>query len=217
MQRVFDRVQNVPGVQSAGASVFAPMTFTPETTFEIEGRPAKATDAPSALYYPVTPNFFHTMKIAILRGRYFTMHDTASSPWVMIVNETMARRFWPNEDPIGKQVKVDLSPEDQPREIIAVVHDIPSNPQQKTQQPAIYVPFFQAGPHSIGPMAFLRFQLTFVLRTQGEPMSLLPALRSTVAEIDPNRPLGIPRTVENHLAEQVQYPKWRPWRASSWR
>jgi putative ABC transport system permease protein len=126
----------------------------------------------------------------------------------MIVNETMARRYWPNEDPIGKHVKVDLSPEDQPREVIAVVHDVPSNPQQRTQEPAIYVPFFQAGPHTIGPMSSLRFQLTFVLRADGDPMRLVPALRSAVAEIDPNRPLGDPRTMEDRLAEEVQYPRY---------
>jgi putative ABC transport system permease protein len=208
LQRVFERVQSMRGVQSAGAMVFAPMTFTPETQFTIEGRPVQLTDAPSALYYPVTPNFFHTMKTPLLRGRDFTVHDTANSPWVAIVSETLARRYWPNEDPIGKHLKVDLSPEDQPREIVAVVHDTPSNPQQKTQQPAIYVPFFQAGPHAIGPMSFLRFQLTFVVRTQGDPMSMLPAMRSAVAEIDPNLPLGTPRTMENNLAEQVQYPRY---------
>jgi putative ABC transport system permease protein len=208
LQRVFERVQSVPGVQSAAASVFPPMTFAPETPFEIMGRPAQATDAPSAGYYPVTPNFFQTMKIPMLRGRDFTMHDTANAPWVRIVNETMVRRFWSNENPIGKHVRIDLSPEDQPREIVAVVHDTPSNPQQKAQQPAIYVPFFQTGPHSIGTMNFLRFHLTFLLRTPGDPMSLLPALRRAVAEIDPNRPLGNPRTLEAHLAEQLQYPRY---------
>jgi putative ABC transport system permease protein len=208
LQRVFERLKDVPGVQSAAATVFAPLTGAPETTFEIEGRPTPATDAPSALYYSATPNFFQTMKIAMLRGRDFTMHDTGNAPWVAIINETMARRFWPNEDALGKHIKVDLSPEDQPREIIAVVHDTPGNPQQRTQRPAIYVPFFQAGPHSIGPRAFLRFQLTFVLRTERDPMSLLPALRRAVAEIDSTRPLGNPGTVEDRLAEQVQYPRY---------
>jgi putative ABC transport system permease protein len=127
---------------------------------------------------------------------------------VAIINQTMARRFWPNEDPIGKHIRVDLSPEDQPRQIIAVVHDTPSNPQQRTQQPAIFVPFFQSGPQSIGPMVFLRFHLAFVLRTQGDPMRLLPAMRHAVAEIDPNIPLGDPRTEESQLAEQVQYPRY---------
>jgi putative ABC transport system permease protein len=208
LQRVFERVQSVPGVQSAAASVFPPMTFAPETQFEIIGQQVQGADAPSAVYYPVTPNFFQTMKTPMLRGRDFTMQDTASTPWVMIVNETMARRFWPNDDPVGKRVKVDLSPEDRPREIIAVVHDMPSNPQQKAQQPAIYVPFFQTGPNSIGTMNFLRFQLTFLLRTGGDPVSLLPALRQAVAEIDRNRPLGDPRTLESYLGEQLQYPRY---------
>jgi putative ABC transport system permease protein len=89
-----------------------------------------------------------------------------------------------------------------------VVHDTPSNPQQKSQQPAIYVPFFQTVPNTIGTMNFLRFQLTFLLRTQGDPMSLLPGLRQAVGEIDPNRPLGDPRTLESYLAEQLQYPRY---------
>ncbi|HTR37594.1 MAG TPA: ABC transporter permease [Bryobacteraceae bacterium] len=208
LRRVFERVQSVPGVESVGASVLPPLTYAPETPFEITGRPTAASDAPSAVYYPVTPNFFKTMKIAMLRGRDFTMHDTASAPWVMIINETMAHRYWPDEDPIGKRVKVDLSPEDQPREIIAVVHDTPSNPKQKLELPAIYVPFFQTGPNSIGPMNFLRFRLTFLVRAAGDPMRLLPALRRAVAEIDPNRPVGDPRTLESHLAEELQYPRY---------
>jgi putative ABC transport system permease protein len=208
LQRVFERVQSVPGVESAGAVVFPPLTGSAEATFSIEGRPAQDTDAPSAVYYPVTPNFFHTMKIAMLRGRDFTMRDTTNAPWVMIVNETMARRFWPHEDAIGKHVKLDISPEEQPREIVAVVHDTPSDPQQRTQQPAIYVPFFQAASHSIGPFGFLRFQLTFVVRTPGDPMSLVPALRRAVAEVDPNRALSNPRTVEEHLSDQFQYPRY---------
>ncbi len=207
-QRVLERVQSMPGVLSAGASADPPITFAPDMNFEIEGRPTQAADQPSALYYPVTPNFFQTMKISMRRGRDFTMRDNASSQWVMIVNETMARRYWPNQDPIGQHVKLDLSPEDMPREIIAIVHDTPSNPQQRTQQPAMYVPFFQAGPHTAGPYAFARTRLTFLLRTQGDPMRLLPAVQHAVAEIDPNRPLGEPRTLESHLAEQMQYPRY---------
>jgi len=208
LQRVYERLKSVPGVQSVGAAVLPPMTYGPETPFEIIGRPTNTADAPSAVYYPVTPDFFQTMKTPLLRGRDFTLHDNAASSWVAIVNETMARRFWPNEDAIGKHIRVDLSPEDRPREIIAVVHDTPSNPRQKTQLPAIYVPFFQTGAHTIGPMNFIRFQLTFLLRTNGDPMSVLPAARRAVAEIDPNRPLGDPRTLESHLAEQLQYPRY---------
>ncbi len=207
-QRVFERLQTVPGVKSAAATPYPPMTSVPDMPFEIEGRPAPDGNLPSALYYMVTPDFFQTMKIAVKRGRDFTMRDTANSSWVMIVNETMARRFWPNENPIGKRVKIDLSPDDPSREVIAVVHDMPGNPQQKTQQPAIFVPFFQAGPRTAGPMVFSRMRLTFILRTQGDPMHMLPAVQHAVTEIDPNRSLGNPRTLESRLAEQMQYPRY---------
>jgi putative ABC transport system permease protein len=101
-----------------------------------------------------------------------------------------------------------VSPEDQPREIIAVVHDTPSDLQQKTQQPAVYVPVFQNGPHVTGPLTSLRFQLTFVVRTLGDPMSALPAVQKAVAEIDPNRPLSDAKTEEAYLAEQIEYPRY---------
>ena len=207
-QQIFEHVQSVPGVRSATAMVSPPTTYVPETPVEMEGHPTQANDQPTALYYPIAPNFFHTMKTQILRGRDFTLRDTTNAPWVTIINETMARRFWPNEDPIGKHVKADLSPEDKPREIIALVHDIPSDAQQKTQQPAMFVPFFQSSPHVIGIMTFLRFQLTFALRTQGDPMGLLPAVRRAVAEIDPNLPLTNPRTMEEILGDQFQYPRY---------
>jgi predicted permease len=148
------------------------------------------------------------MKIATLRGRDFTMRDKAGAPWVAIINETMARRFWPTEDPIGKHVKLDVSPEEQPREIVAIVHDTPDTLRQRTQRPALYVPFFQAAPHNVGPGAGVRFQLTFVVRAQGDPMSVLPAARRAVAEVDPNRPLIDARTEEEQLGITMQYPRY---------
>jgi putative ABC transport system permease protein len=144
----------------------------------------------------------------MLRGRDFTMHDTAGSQWVAIVNETMAKRFWPNEDAIGKRIRIDLSPDDQPREIIAIVRDVPTQPQQARQDPVMFVPFFQTAPRSIGPFRGLRTQLTFLLRTQGDPMRVLPAVRRAVAEVDPNRALGNVYTEEQILALQVQYPRY---------
>jgi putative ABC transport system permease protein len=208
LRQIFERIQSLPGVQSAAGSAYTPLILVQATPFEIVGRPVAPSDQPSADYYPVTPNFFQTMKIALRRGRDFSSHDTASAPWVAIVNETLARRFWPNEDPLGKHIHIDLSPDDQPREVIAVVHDIPSNPRQKSQQPAIFVPYFQAGPRTMGPLAFTRLRLAFLLRTQGDPMRLLPAVQRAVAEIDPNRPLTDPRTLESHLADQLQYPRY---------
>jgi ABC-type antimicrobial peptide transport system permease subunit len=120
----------------------------------------------------------------------------------------MARRFFPDENPIGKLVRVDLSPEDQPREIIAVVKDIPASHPQTRQDPAIFVPFVQEAPHSTGPYTGLHVQMTYLMRTQSDPMSELPAVRRAMEEMDRNRPIIDPRTEESYLADQAQYPRY---------
>ncbi len=144
----------------------------------------------------------------MLHGRDFTDRDTVHAPWVAIVNETMAQRFFPNEDPIGKRIRVDLSEEDQLREIVAVVRDIPASHPQTKQDPAIFIPFVQAAAHSTGPNTGLHLQMTFLMRTAGDPMSALPAVRSAVEEVDRNQPLIDPRTEDSYLADQAQYPRY---------
>jgi putative ABC transport system permease protein len=208
INRIFERVAHVPGVQSAGGNLVPPPIGALTLPFQIEGRPAQDADALSAEYYPITPNYFNTMKIALLRGRDFNVRDTASAPWVAIVNETMARRFFPNVNPIGQRIALDLGPDDRPREIVAVTHDTPSSRLQTHQESAIFVPFLQQPAHIIGPYNGLRLQMTFVLRTAGEPMALLRSVREAVREIDPNRPLVDPKTVEQYMAEEVQYPRY---------
>ena len=136
INRIFDRIQRVPGVQSAGGSYLPPLVGALTLPFEIEGRPSQDADALSAEFYPITPNYFNTMRIALLRGRDFTARDTATAPWVAIVNETVARRFFANENPIGKRIKLDLSPDEQPRDVIAVAHDTPSTRLQTKQEGA---------------------------------------------------------------------------------
>jgi putative ABC transport system permease protein len=208
MTRVFERLETLPGVRSAAGIVFPPLTGNDPITFTIEGREVANADDLTADFFPVTPNFFATMKIAMLRGRDFTDRDTSTAPWVAIINETMARTFFPGENPIGKRIRVDLSPEDQLREVIAVVKDIPASHPQSKQDPAIFIPFVQAAAHSTGPYTSLHLQITFLLRTQGDPMSALPSVRRAVEELDRNRPLIDPRTEESYLAEQAQYPRY---------
>jgi putative ABC transport system permease protein len=206
--QVFERLRGVPGVRSAAGVVYPPLTGNYPMTFTIEGRDVANADDLTADFFPVTPNFFATMKIPMQRGRDFTDRDTASAPWVAIINETMARRFFADENPIGRKIRVDLSAEDQFREVVAVVKDIPASHPQPRQDPAIFIPFAQAAAHSSGPNTGLHLQMTFLMRTQGDPMAALPAVRRAVEEIDRNRPLIDPRTEESYLAEQAQYPRY---------
>ncbi len=184
------------------------MTGNYPLAFAIEGRTVANADELTADFFPVTPNFFATMKIAMLRGRDFTDQDVATAPWVAIVNETMARRFFPGENPIGKHIRVDLSQEDPMREIIAVVKDIPASNPQTRQDPAIFTPFLQEAAHSSGPNTSLHLEMTFLLRTAGDPMSQLPVVRRAVEEINRNQPMIDPRTEESYLADQAQYPRY---------
>ncbi len=171
--QVYQRLQQVPGVISAAGIVYPPMTGNYPVSFTIPGREAANADDFTADFFPITPNFFTTMKTKLLRGRDFTDRDTSSAPWVAIINETMARQFFSDQDPIGQHIRVDLAPGDQLREVIGIVKDVPSNHPQTKQDPAMFVPFFQAAGAITGPHTGLRLQMTFVMRTQGEPMSAL--------------------------------------------
>jgi len=205
--RVFERLQSVPVLRSVAGAVYPPLSSGNPLAFTIQGESPNA-DELAADFYPVTPNFFNTMKIRLLHGRDFTDRDTVRAPWVAIVNETMARRVFPGEDPIGRRIRVDLSEEDQFREIIGVVRDIPASHPQTKQDPAIFIPFVQAAAHSIGPHTGLHLQMTFLMRTAGDPMSALPAVRRAVEEVDRNQPLIDPRTEDSYLDDQAQYPRY---------
>src|SRR5262249_51809786 len=101
-ERVYDRLKSLPGVVSAAAAGTPPFGRTLGMGFLIPGRPAptpgpNGENAQNAGYIPVTPNYFATLKTTILEGRDFNERDTTSSPWVVIINQTMAKRYWPNE------------------------------------------------------------------------------------------------------------------------
>jgi len=210
--RIFERMQGLPAVQSAAGSTFPPLSGAMAMNFIIAGRPAPApggtgaTSQPqtNAAYLAVTPNFFATMKIPILRGRDFNDRDTQAAPPVVIINQTMARRFWPDEDPIGQRITLDFVPDEQPRQIIAVVGDTRFSPYEEDPPAVMYVPHMQQTPRWQGPSWNARARMTFMLRTAGDPMALIPAVRAAVAEIDPGKPVSEIRTVEQSLNQRLQ-------------
>src|SRR6266545_5872139 len=104
------RVESLPGVRSASAVIPLPLSGDAfSISFETEGRPMAKGDLPSADFFAVTPAYFRTMGISFLKGRDFTEHDEHKSPPVVIVSEAFARKFFPNEDPIGKHIKPGIS------------------------------------------------------------------------------------------------------------
>jgi predicted permease len=140
-----------------------------------------------------------------LQGREFNVRDTASSPFVAIINQTMAKRFWPNESAVGKQIRLDYVPNEPLREIVGVAGDIRMNRQQRQLTPTIYVPYLQQTPRWMGAGYGMRAGMYFVLRTSGNPLSLATTVRQATAEVDSSRPVAEVRTVEEYLDRQVQY------------
>jgi putative ABC transport system permease protein len=215
-QRVFERMQGLPGVVAAAAISEPPLVGGGiSMPFFIEGRPAPppTTDSgpdsqdqgQSARYFAVTPDYFRTMKIPVLRGRDFTPQDTPAAPPVIIINQILARRYFPNEDAIGKRLTLDFVPDEKPRQVVAVVGDVVLNRLQPKELAEVYVPYTQQTPRWIGPYWGDRAGMYFILRTAGKPESVVPAMRRAIAEIDPNKPAGNIRTVEAYLDRQVQY------------
>jgi predicted permease len=144
------------------------------------------------------------MKIPLLRGRDFARTDTGASPPVAIVNRTMAERFWPGKDPLGEHLTLDFVPDEQPRQIVGIVADSVIGRFQRQPTPMIYVPHLQQPDRWQGPAWDYRAMMAFVMRTQGEPMTLAPAVRRAVAEIDSGKPVGNMRTVEEYLGLQAR-------------
>ena len=131
-----------------------------------------------------------------MRGRWITPEDRADSPRVLVVNQTMARRFFPDSDPIGARYHGVDSPAQTPLTIVGVVADVATNGLERAETPAAY------GPHTQRVQPFLRW-LTFVVRTEGDPAAVAGALRAGVQTVDPRQPIFAVRTMDEIVARSL--------------
>ena len=208
-ERVAQRLEEIPGVDSA-AGISSPPYSGPafDAPFFIMGRPRVNKEALTAGYHLVTPNYFSTMRIRILRGRDFTYRDRPDTPWVAIINEAMAKRYWPNEDPIGQYITLDIVPDEKPREVIAVVANTPAYRLERTPTPMLYLPHVQQLLRYRAPYGGFRLGMTFVLRLNAPPDAVLPSARKAVAEIDRSIPVANVQMLEQYLARQIETPRF---------
>jgi putative ABC transport system permease protein len=214
-ERVRQTLQTLPGVHAVAAATAAPFSTSVSVAlpFTIDGRPLPPTAAPgtaraelqTADYIAISSGYFRVMRIPQLRGRDFDEHDHPDAPYVVIISEAMARKYFPNEDPIGRYIRLDLVPDERPRQIVGIVGDTLVGPLQTSSSPAIYVPHLQQGPTFAGPYVYIRNGMAFVLRTAGNPMALLPAVKRAVAGVDQTTPVAGARTVEESLGNSVRH------------
>jgi putative ABC transport system permease protein len=194
--RVLDRASAIPGVRGAAVVNGLPVNRSIGYFFNIEGRPAlESTKAPVFWLHSISPSYFQTLEIPILRGRSFTAADTAVTAQVAIINETMARRFWPGEDPIGRHVI--YARESIRVEIVGVAGDVKvgglgdNNPNNE-----MYVSYRQ------------RPFLTMFLITRG-PAGIASAARREILAIDADQPVAAVRTMDQVIADSVSQPRLR--------
>jgi len=188
--QLIEELLDLPGVQSAAVGYDHPLETNWTDSFSIEGRPV-AQEATSAAFNPVSADYFRTITSGILAGRDFTTDDNQDHPGVTIVNEAFARRYFPNEKVLGQRLRLSApariwqNKKFDSFEVVGIARNVKSGGLKAEPEPAYYVPASQA---PLGDMLVL-------IRTQGDPVSLIPSLRKTVWNIDPNQPIADIKTM----------------------
>jgi predicted permease len=197
LREVLRRVTALPGVQEAsiGGGGSLPMMHSRNAfPFTIEGRPAESERAPVAEFASVTPKHFDTLQIPLLSGRNFTDADDDTATPVALIDQTLVRRFWPNESPIGKRLKAGpILSKNAWLTIVGVVGDVKSDSLEAPGPPHVYLSLFQNPPYNT----------VVYLRTAGDPSSYGETIRREVQAVDPNIPTFAVRSLDDVLARSM--------------
>ncbi len=206
-ERLLTDLARLPTVESVGLASWLPLaqlgSGRRNRSFQIAGKTELPRgERPEVMYNAVTPGFFSTLRIPLVRGRLITDRDTFAAPWVVLINRTMADQFFPNEDPIGKTLTLDTVEEERPREIVGVVEDIHQF-MDRTRPPRaeMFVNVFQQPAVYPGDGAQTRFRLAVLMRARPS-QSLIADMRRTVAQIDSTQPVFQIRTMQEIHAQR---------------
>jgi putative ABC transport system permease protein len=193
--QLLERMRVLPGVQSVGMVDFLPLIGPGSaTSVRIVGRPEPALgQALTADIRIADGQYFSTMRIPLRSGRGFTAGDRPGTPGVVVINETAARQYWPNESPMGQRIKVNMWSPDSAVEVVGVIGDVHHSGLDAEVRPMIYYPMSQI-PAGSG---------TVVLRATAEPAALTPLLRSALREQDPQVPAGEIATMDSYLTRST--------------
>jgi putative ABC transport system permease protein len=196
------RINALPGVTSVAAIAPLPMSGSDlRISVQIEGRPVAKSDEPDSSTRFITPGYFRTMQVPLLAGRDFTDRDDADATPVIIVNDALARQFFPGENSIGKRIRLGISVDEKPapmREIIGVVGNVKFENLSSEWMPETYLPYSQVPWNS----------MTIVARAARDPYSLTKPISETVRSLDKDLPTYNTKTVENYLGGTIALPRF---------
>ncbi|HET6975494.1 MAG TPA: ABC transporter permease [Pyrinomonadaceae bacterium] len=202
--QMLQRVEALPGVEAAGMITVLPLSFSGMNfSFSVEGLSSPSdVQLPFALYRVVSPGYFRAMGITLQRGRVLDSHDTPDSQPVIVINQRLAEQYWPNEDPIGKRLKI--GPVDSPNQWLTVV-GIVNNVRQTglyEQKHEIYVPYAQERRAFMAPR-------DLVVSTKGDAASVVGAVRQAVWTVDKDQPVSNVRTMDQVVAAAISKERFQ--------
>jgi putative ABC transport system permease protein len=209
-RQVTERLERLPGVTATGAVRMLPLTRTiGDWSITIEGRPlATPNENPNADYQSATPGYFHTVGTTLLRGRLLTSADREDAPLVVVINDTMAQRYWPGQDAIGKRFQMGgIGTTRPPMAIVGIVRTSRHNAVVEEPRAEMYLPHAQL-PRSVGGPGR---GLAIVVKTEQHPLTAVTPLREVVRSIDPNLPLADVRTLDDITARALAAPRFAAW------
>lgn len=203
-QQALERLNALPGIRSGGGVFGLPLLGSGvQGDFTVEGQPAPAPGSQPFIAGKrvVGGDYFSTIGLPLLKGRYFSDHDSAAAPHVVIVSQSLAHHFWPREDPIGKRLKPGFS-NDSWCTIVGVVGDAKQYRLDEPTLPAMYLPYAQS------PGDFMMRDVTLVVRTALPLLTLVPAVRRAVGAVDPDLPVFDVATMEQLVYRSVSAPRF---------
>ena len=202
-QEVLTRIRALPGIDSAGVIDDLPLDGGgSHQPFSIEGRPVQQmSDQPEVDVRLISPGYIHAMHIPILRGRDLSDADVAGRPGAVLISDSLARRFWPNEDPIGRHLTLTFFP-DIVREVVGIVGDVKLDSLDETRPVAtIYHPLAQV---SVSPgEAWRSFGMTFTVRTHSDPVNSISAVTGAIHQVGPDLPVVDVMSMNDVIAQSV--------------
>jgi putative ABC transport system permease protein len=202
VRRLQQEVGGIAGVRSVGMATDLPLLGTMSFIMRFEGRPpVSVANAPVSPFATVTPSYFAAMGTRLKQGRIFDEHDGPGQPMVCIINETLAKKHFPNEDPIGKRLEIGFSNPPNWRQIVGVVEDLRNDDIAKVPKPQVYGAYYQSPGVLPGAPP-----ISIAVRTAGDPAALAQAIRRSILAVDSSQPVYAIQTmatvVSNNLSQK---------------
>ncbi|MBV9437827.1 MAG: ABC transporter permease [Acidobacteria bacterium] len=207
-REVLDKIRGLPGVDSAGAIDSMPLEGNGSNQpFQIVGRPVQAmADQPEVNVRLISTDYLHAMRIPLIHGRDFDDHDSPDSPGAILISQSLAKKFWPNEDPIGQHVTMYFFP-NRTREVVGIVGDVKDEGLgAKEAEPMIYMPLGQLEAGSTA--AWRSFPLWIVARAKDEPTPLISSLRNVIHEVNPALPIADATRMEDFVDSSLSQQRF---------